>query len=355
MAVSFAYPLLLTLILSQSLHSWPPAEAIRPSYFPAPYLSKFRQAPFFINDGKCPVSGQKSPGIWNPSLIHIALTLDTAYLRGSIAAVHSALFHAGCPENLFFHFLVAETSPPEISPSFVKALFPTLNFKFYPFSPKIVKDLISSSVRQALEQPLNYARNYIADLLPNCVRRVIYLDSDLVLVDDVDKLWRAPLAGKAIGAPEYCHVNFTKYFTPSFWSEKRFSGVFRDRNACYFNTGVMVIDLDKWRRDGYTWQIERWMRVQKEKRIYELGSLPPFLLVFAGKIEGIEHRWNQHGLGGDRVTGSCRDLHPGPVSLLHWSGSGKPWQRLDAGNPCPLDRLWAPYDLYGPSRPYSLR
>ncbi|KAL4558424.1 hypothetical protein LXL04_036624 [Taraxacum kok-saghyz] len=34
--------------------------------------------------------------------------------------------------------------------------------------------------------------------------------------------------------------------------------------------------------------------------------------------------------------GSCRDLHPGPVSLLHWSGSGKPWLRLDSKQSCPF-------------------
>lgn len=81
-------------------------------------------------------------------------------------------------------------------------------------------------------------------------------------------------------------------------------------------------------------------------RIYELGSLPPFLLVFAGNVKQVEHRWNQHGLGGDNLEGQCRDLHPGPVSLLHWSGKGKPWLRLDSKKPCPLDSLWAPYDLF---------
>ncbi|CBI27064.3 unnamed protein product, partial [Vitis vinifera] len=40
------------------------------------------------------------------------------------------------------------------------------------------------------------------------------------------------------------------------------------------------------------------------------------------------------------------NLHPGPVSLLHWSGKGKPWLRLDSKRPCPLDSLWAPYDLF---------
>ena len=120
----------------------------------------------------------------------------------------------------------------------------------------------------------------------------------------------------------------------------------RDRKPCYFNTGVMVIDLTKWRTYKTTQKLEKWMEIQKKHRIYELGSLPPFLLVFAGDVERIEDRWNQHGLGGDNVEGLCRNLHSGPVSLLHWSGKGKPWLRLNSKRPCPLDQLWAPYDLF---------
>ncbi|CAN0846227.1 Probable galacturonosyltransferase-like 9 [Linum grandiflorum] len=51
------------------------------------------------------------------------------------------------------------------------------------------------------------------------------------------------------------------------------------------------------------------MEVQRQRKIYELGSLAPFLLVFAGNVEATDHRWNQYGLGGDTV----------PVSAS-WSG-----------------------------------
>ncbi|CAK7348366.1 unnamed protein product [Dovyalis caffra] len=349
------------IILSPSLQSFPPAEAIRSSNLDGnlrfsvllspphslPQLS-FRKSAIFRNADECGFSDHQIRGrtsVCDPSLVHVAITLDVEYLRGSIAAVHSILQHSLCPENVFFHFLVSETNLE----SLVRSTFPQLKFKVYYFEPEIVRSLISTSVRQALEQPLNYARNYLADLLEPCVKRVIYLDSDLVVVDDIAKLWTTNLGSRTIGAPEYCHANFTKYFTAGFWSEERFSGTFWGRKPCYFNTGVMVIDLVKWRRVGYTKRIERWMEIQKSDRIYDLGSLPPYLLVFAGHVAPIEHRWNQHGLGGDNVRGSCRNLHPGPVSLLHWSGSGKPWLRLDSKQPCPLDALWAPYDLYGHS------
>ncbi|MBA0686107.1 hypothetical protein Goari_013728 [Gossypium aridum] len=349
---------MMMIVLSPSLQSFPPAEAIRSSHLdsyirlPSFQVStspdsqddrfSFRKAFEFRNADACGFADHKTTGVCDPTLVHVAITLDVQYLRGSIAAVHSILQHSLCPENVFFHFLVSETDMETL----VRSTFPQLKFKVYYFDPEIVRNLISSSVRQALEQPLNYARNYLADLLEPCVRRVIYLDSDLVFVDNISKLWSTNLRSRTIGAPEYCHANFTKYFTNSFWSDDRFSGTFRGRKPCYFNTGVMVIDLVRWRRAGFTRRIERWMEIQKSNRIYELGSLPPFLLVFAGRVAPIEHRWNQHGLGGDNVRGSCRDLHPGPISLLHWSGSGKPWLRLDSKRPCPLDALWAPYDLY---------
>ncbi|CAI8615146.1 unnamed protein product [Vicia faba] len=333
---------MLVIFLSPSLQSYPPAEAIRSSYhIPHDYRFSFRNSPSFHNADECELVSDKI-SVCDPSLVHVAITLDIDYLRGSIAAVHSILRHAFCPESIFFHFLVTDTNLEAL----VQSTFPELKFKVYYFDPSVVKGLISSSVRQALEQPLNYARNYLADLLESCVRRVIYLDSDLVVVDDVAKLWSTDLGVKTIGAPEYCHANFTKYFTAGFWSEPAFAATFEGRKVCYFNTGVMVMDLVRWRKEGYTKKIEKWMEIQKSERIYELGSLPPFLLVFAGRVAGIQHRWNQHGLGGDNVKGSCRDLHAGPVSLLHWSGSGKPWIRLDSRNPCPLDALWAPFDLY---------
>lgn len=332
-------------LLSPSFQSSPPAEAIRSSSHLSDRFS-FRRASAFRNADGCRSANSGEIGICDPSLVHVAITLDVDYLRGSVAAVHSILQYARCPEDIFFHFLVSDTSLEAL----VRFAFPQLKFKVHYFDPEVVRDLISTSVRQALEQPLNYARNYLADLLEPCLSRVIYLDSDLVVVDDIHKLWSTSLGSRTIGAPEYCHANFTKYFTARFWSDGRFSGTFAGRRLCYFNTGVMVIDLARWRRFEYTKRIERWMEVQKTDRIYELGSLPPFLLVFAGRVAPIEHRWNQHGLGGDNVRGSCRDLHPGPVSLLHWSGSGKPWLRLDSRRPCPLDALWARYDLYGHSR-----
>ncbi|KAH6801973.1 glucosyl transferase family 8 [Perilla frutescens var. frutescens] len=329
---------------------WSPLMCAAIRSFPDSGLLGFSEAPEYRNGVECPSPAAADQATaCDPSLIHVAMTLDSEYLRGSMAAVHSVLRHASCPEQVFFHFIAAEfdsASPRDLT-RLVRSIFPSLSFKVYIFREDTVINLISSSIRVALENPLNYARNYLGELLDPCVKRLIYLDSDLVLVDDIGKLWEVRLSNnRAVGAPEYCHANFTKYFTDNFWSDPVMRGAFGSRKPCYFNTGVMVMDLERWREGHFRNKIENWMELQRKKRIYELGSLPPFLLVFGGNVEPIDHRWNQHGLGGDNVAGSCRALHPGPVSLLHWSGKGKPWVRLDEKRPCPLDHLWEPYDLY---------
>ncbi|CAO2830319.1 unnamed protein product [Amaranthus hypochondriacus] len=298
----------------------------------------FKEAPKFYNSPTC--LGQDDP-------IHIAMTLDGTYLRGSMAAILSILHHSTCPDNLRFHFISASsmTTNRDLNRT-IATSFPYLTYYMYSLNDSTVSGLISTSIRSSLDCPLNYARNYLSTLLPKTVRKVVYLDNDVVLVDDIAKLAATELGEEAVlAAPQYCNANFKNYFTPSFWANPALSMTFEGRNACYFNTGVMVIDLERWRKGDFTTKITEWMELQKRMRIYELGSLPPFLLVFAGKIAPVDHRWNQHGLGGDNFNGLCRDLHPGPVSLLHWSGKGKPWARLDAGRPCPLDSLWAPFDL----------
>ncbi|XP_010412709.1 PREDICTED: probable galacturonosyltransferase-like 2, partial [Camelina sativa] len=261
---------------------------------------RFKEAPEFFNSPECLTIENDYDFVCSDKAIHVAMTLDAAYLRGSMAAILSVLQHSSCPQNIVFHFVTSKQS--HRLQNYVASSFPYLKFRIYPYDVAAISGLISTSIRSALDSPLNYARNYLAEILPTCLSRVVYLDSDLILVDDISKLFSAHISNDVVlAAPEYCNANFTTYFTPTFWSNPSLSitlSLNRRRPPCYFNTGVMVIELKKWREGDYTRKIIEWMELQKRIRIYELGSLPPFLLVFAGNIAPVDHRWNQHGLGG---------------------------------------------------------
>ncbi|KAL8268129.1 hypothetical protein R6Q59_001927 [Mikania micrantha] len=80
-------------------------------------LCGFTEAPEYRNGAGC-----------SPATIHVAMTIDLEYLRGSIAAVHSVLRHASCPESVFFHFIAAEFDPasPRDLTRLVRSTFPSL-------------------------------------------------------------------------------------------------------------------------------------------------------------------------------------------------------------------------------------
>ncbi|KAJ6727465.1 GLYCOSYLTRANSFERASE 8 DOMAIN-CONTAINING PROTEIN [Salix purpurea] len=158
-AASLLLGLLSFLIVANTASSSSSSGGIRLSIIrkPSADVPVFREAPAFRNGDSCGLQR-----------IHIVMTLDANYLRGTMAAVLSILQHSTCPENMEFHFLWSRFEREVFSS--IKSTFPYLNFKVYRFDSNRVRGKISKSIRQALDQPLNYARIYLADIIPSDVK-----------------------------------------------------------------------------------------------------------------------------------------------------------------------------------------
>jgi len=94
--------------------------------------------------------------------------------------------------------------------------------------------------------PLNiYVRLFIPHFLPLNLKRAIYLDVDMVVVTDISKLWNVDLGNKTIAvAPEpngYIGENI-----------KNFKDLGLPAKNQYFNSGLIVFDLERWREKNAT-------------------------------------------------------------------------------------------------------
>lgn len=91
--------------------------------------------------------------------------------------------------------------------------------------------------------PATYARLFLSILLPQEVKRVIYLDCDLLVMDSLQPLWEYPLdEGYEIGAVEdSCSAN-EGYYNRLHLSKEEHR---------YFNAGVLLIDLEAWRQADF--------------------------------------------------------------------------------------------------------
>lgn len=105
--------------------------------------------------------------------------------------------------------------------------------RYIPFGPHKEK----LSLNNKWELPLStYARLFVAEMVPQSVERLLYLDCDTVVCDSLKELWETDMQGKTIAAVE--DVGST-LFQP----ETGTGTVYR-----YFCAGVLLIDMKKWRQ-----------------------------------------------------------------------------------------------------------
>lgn len=81
-----------------------------------------------------------------------------------------------------------------------------------------------------------YARLFVSSDLPSNLGRVLYLDCDIIVKKSIRELWNLRLHQKTIGA---LMDAFSKYYRMNIGLKE---------NDIMFNSGVMLIDLDKWKR-----------------------------------------------------------------------------------------------------------
>lgn len=83
-----------------------------------------------------------------------------------------------------------------------------------------------------------YARLFIAEMVPESVTRIIYMDCDMIVCQSLKELWNTDLEGKIIGAVQD---------TVGESAKERLN---LSPNEKYFNSGMLLIDLDAWRKSN---------------------------------------------------------------------------------------------------------
>jgi len=88
-----------------------------------------------------------------------------------------------------------------------------------------------------------YLRLFSPYLIPKEARKMIYLDVDMIMLQDVSSLWKVDLQDKLFAAV----VDLCKTVGSSWGGIPNYKELGLDPDAKYFNAGLMMIDPVKWR------------------------------------------------------------------------------------------------------------
>lgn len=176
--------------------------------------------------------------------------------------------------------------------------------------------------------PLATAYNILApQYLLDEPGRCLYVDADVVVTDDLSELWTNRM-DHVVGAVLDAHIGWMG--SPSMWRPWREEAI--EPLTPYLNTGVMLIDMDRWRRADIT------NRILEVLERYPLPCVDQdaINIVLRGAFDRLAPRYNvmpYHYLSTWRYVDALEsdseiELALRRPAILHFHRSllGKPWE-----------------------------
>ena len=135
--------------------------------------------------------------------------------------------------------------------------------------------------------PLNiYIRLFISYFIPADTERVIFMDVDMIVLADVSCLWHTSLNDHIIGAVQDQWLQVVSH-----WGAiSNYRELALTADAPYFNAGLMVIDLPKWKAADIPRKILDCLQTNKEAVTFQ--DQYGLNVVLAGKWLQLNPRWN---------------------------------------------------------------
>lgn len=162
-----------------------------------------------------------------------------------------------------------------------------------------------------------YYRILAQFLLPESLKRVLWLDADIIISKDIEAFYYQSFDGmKYVVCPD--RINPNKYYVS--WEakiQKARLGI--PDEQLYFNAGVILINLELLRQETEKEKILQNCLELKNKLLYLDQDILNALYV--GQVKYAEKIYNYQLLGINKLPKD--DIKH--VSILHYTGSKKPW------------------------------
>lgn len=246
--------------------------------------------------------------------IHIALTFDDNFWAPAFATMRSVCLFTHRRDELVFHLLHRTlTNEHQTDLERIQAEFP-VELRWYDLDQyAMFRDIASRMPENRRLSNIVYARLLIDRLVGSDVERILYLDCDMLVRDDISLLFNVDLGGHSIAAVRDTSGAFITGQRDLLKNRDIF-----DPADPYFNAGLVLIDIGRWREADIVRHLEEAYASGVMQRIYYDQDL--LNLIFRRKWLNLPWRWN---------VIDARPMHEGlDPAIAHYTGEAKPWGLL---------------------------
>lgn len=236
-------------------------------------------------------------------MVHVAYCIDKNYQQHFGASATSLLLNfAGDGSDLAIHVITDEADPV------FRARLDRLR---HAFKARIELYLVGSQEIQAMASlkgtsaphvsTATYFRFLLPRILPESVEKVLYLDADTIVPSDIGDVFKVDMTGAAVaGVSDYSATSLAA----------------RQNVKHYINSGVILLDVEQWRREDHGARCLAFASQNSKRLIF--GDQCTINLLFQDRMHLLDTRWNCY------VTPTPRPLPENP-GVLHFITGDKPW------------------------------
>lgn len=255
-------------------------------------------------------------GLMNES-VNLLVTIDENYIE-PLEVMLFSLFKNN-PKMTGTVWLIHENILDEDS-QFLTKWVESFNWEFRAI--KIDNDYFNGAKTVERYPKEMYFRLLCGDILPKEVKRVLYLDPDILILNSLEGLWRLNLQGSLLAAAT--HKGVTNI-------SSGINNIRLNTDHDYYNSGVMLIDVDKARDIINIESIND--AIEKFGNLLLLPDQDVLNYLYGKYIKEIpEEHWNYDARKYMSYLARSRGNHDlfwmmTNTAILHFCGESKPWQK----------------------------
>ena len=155
-----------------------------------------------------------------------------------------------------------------------------------------------------------YYRMFIADMFLE-YDKALYIDSDTVILNDIEKLYNKKIKDNYVGAITDGVVSGNEIF------EKYTKEVLGIKAKRYFNAGVLIMNLKKFRKENF---YKQFVDLLRKYRFVVAQDQDYLNVICKDKIKYLANKWN---------TMPIKEKSKKSPSLIHYNLTLKPWHYVD--------------------------
>lgn len=248
--------------------------------------------------------------------MELLVTVDKNYIL-PLQVMLTSLYMNNPGEDVELYLLHSKLQEKELEP--LEKQCGRLGYKFFPVK---IEDSWFSQAPVTKQYPREmYYRLLAPCLLPQKLHRILYLDPDILVINSLKPLWETDMKGRLFAAA--AHTGKTNL-------ANNINQVRLGTTHKYFNSGVLLINLDQGRKEILPEEIFRYAGEHAKELL--LPDQDILNAVFGSRtLELDDYLWNYDARNYStyllRSGGVCdMDWVMGNTGILHFCGKTKPWQ-----------------------------